>query len=924
MKISKIASSITSFTILTFLTIFTSLTSQNVSAQNYLHRNGKYIYDGAGNEVILRGIGTGNWMLQEGYMMQTSSVAGTQHEFRAKLVGSIGEERTDSFYNVWLDSHFRRIDVDSMKSWGFNSVRVAMHYKWFTPPIEEEPDSGIITWIDKGFTMIDSLLDWCGDNEMYLILDLHGAPGGQGKDAAISDYDASKPSLWESQANKNKTIALWRKLAERYSNEPWIGGYDLINETNWTFTLINETNWTFTEGNNSPLWTLLKNITLAIREVDQNHIIIYEGNWFANDYTGFTLPADGNIVLSFHKYWDIPTQESFNNAFNLRNTYNVPVWLGESGENSNVWFTSAIALCEKNRIGWSWWPVKKPGLNNPLKVTVNSDYTKLVNSWSGSVKPTADEAFAAVLKFAENHRLENCSFQKDVVDAMIRQTKTTETIPYKIYSAGEPVFAVDYNLGRSSYAYLDNDSADFHQTTDTYINWNQGNSYRNDGVDIEACTDAENSNGFNVGWTEDGEWMEYTVVVDSAAGYTLSIRSASGASGSKVHLEVDGVAVTQVISLPGTSGWQSWRTTEVVGVILPKGTLKIRFVFDQGGSNLNYFKLSEPVAVENLPFKYLNGETTVDGNKITLILNKPVTSSTDDIKLTDFSLTLNSNPIEITGISSDETNANTVILNLAETLYYGGLIKLSYQGTSVLSAGQELELFSDIPVKNNLPVRFTIPMRIQAENYAFNNGFVVEKCEDTGGGEDMGYAGAGDYLDYRIYVSQPKFYTVNFRVASERAKSELILRIGEGSTFTALDTVLITSTGGWQTWKTVPTLVYLPEGRYTLRLYVKSGEFNTNWFQFVSASGVGLAPEKPAAILVYPNPARDYFTVDLAEISLNNSRIIIYNSLGEVIRSIIPTTVKQPINIADLPRGLYYIEVKSDNSLRSASKLILL
>ena len=223
------------------ITLFFFITSVPLFSQTYLHTNGKYIYDGTGNEVILRGIGTGNWMIQEGYMMQSSSVANAHHQFRNKLESTIGEAKTDSFYTVWLDSHFRRIDVDSMASWGFNSIRVALHYIWFTPPIEEEPVPGEITWIDKGFTMIDSLLDWCSDNEIYLILDLHGAPGGQGHDMAISDYDPTKPSLWESQANKDKTVALWRKLAERYSTEPWIGGYDLINETNWTFP----------EGNNS-------------------------------------------------------------------------------------------------------------------------------------------------------------------------------------------------------------------------------------------------------------------------------------------------------------------------------------------------------------------------------------------------------------------------------------------------------------------------------------------------------------------------------------------------------------------------------------------------------------------------------------------------------------------------------------------------
>jgi endoglucanase len=896
-----------------FLTLLTLFTSINLQAQGYLHASGRYIYDGSGNEVILRGIGTGNWMIQEGYMMQTSDVAGTQHEFRAKLVSTIGEEKTDSFYTVWLDSHFRRIDADSMKSWGFNSVRVAMHYKWFTPPVEEELVPGEITWLNKGFTMIDSLLDWCGDNQMYLILDLHGAPGGQGKESNISDYDPSKPSLWESQANKNKTIALWRKLALRYSNEPWIGGYDLINETNWTFP----------EGNNSQLWTLLANITKAIREVDQNHIIFYEGNWFANDYTGLTLPVDNNIVLSFHKYWDNPTQSSFNSALNLRSNYDRPIWLGESGENSNVWFTNAIALCEKNHIGWSWWPVKKVGTNNPLKVTANIDYTQLVNYWKGSAtKPTSDDAFNAVLQFALNHRLENCSFQKDVIDAMFRQTKTTETIPFTLFHTGEPVFAVDYNLGRNGYAYFDNDTAD---AGGAETIWNQGYSYRNDGVDIQDCTDADAKNGFNVGWTESGEWMEYTMVVDSTASYTLSIRSASLSAGSKVHLEEDQVPVSPVITLAATGGWQIWNTTEVTGVILTKGTHKIKFVFDQGGSNLNYFKFSNPVPVSGLAFKNLYAVSSADGNFILLTLNKPVTSPIGYISLSDFMITSNNYPVAVTSINLSENNPNIIVINLADALYYGGSIKISYQGTSIQSSSQQLPQFSNAFVANRLPIRFTIPRKIQAEDFSFNKGMESETCTDTDGGIDMGYAHAGDYLDYRVYVPQSKYYTFNFRVASDVSGTQLIIQKGEGTSFTPLDTLLIASTGGWQAWKTLPLTFFLEEGRYTIRLYVKQGQFNINWFQVVSASGVVLNTEKSNDFRIYPNPAGDFVMVDLGGISLGEPEISIYNALGQAVKNIKSVEASNvQIGTADLGRGLYYVVVRSDNSLISTSKLFIL
>jgi len=514
------------------LTAIIFFTSSPMRAQGFLHAKGIYIVDGSDNEVILRGIGTGNWMIQEGYMMQSSGPANTQHEFEARLESLVGPELKDSFYTVWLDSHFRRIDVDSMKSWGFNSVRVAMHYKWFTPPIEKEPVPGEITWFEKGFTRIDSLLDWCADNQMYLILDLHGAPGGQGKNADISDYDDTKPSLWESQANKDKTVALWQKLAERYSSEPWIGGYDLINETNWTFT----------PANNSQMLALFKRITDSIRTVDKNHIIFIEGNSFANDFSGLTPAWDANMAYSFHKYWDTPNAGSYTWITDIREITKCPIWLGESGENSNSWFTSAIAYAEKNHIGWSWWPVKKPGINNPLNVTVNKEYTQLINYWKGTAaKPTAEAAFSAVLQFALNHKLENCTYQKGVIDAMFRQTKSIETVPYKLYHTDEPVFMSDYNMGRNKYAYFDTDTAN---TGGTSTVWNQGWSYRNDGVDIEACTDALANNGYSIGWTATGEWMEYTLEVDSTAGYTLDIRSASGSGASRIHMEVNGKSVS--------------------------------------------------------------------------------------------------------------------------------------------------------------------------------------------------------------------------------------------------------------------------------------------------------------------------------------------------------------------------------------------
>lgn len=888
--------------------------SQTLSAQGFLHRSGRYIYDGAGNEVILRGIGTGNWMLQEGYMMQTSDIAGTQHAFRAMLTATIGEEKTSQFYEAWLENHFRRVDVDSMKSWGFNSVRVAMHYKWFTPPIEEEPVPGEVTWIDTGFTLIDSLLAWCSDNEMYLILDLHGAPGGQGKDAAISDYDPTKPSLWESQENKDKTIALWRKLAERYSEEPWIGGYDLINEVNWPFP----------GGNNAPLRELMVNITEAIREVDTNHIIFVEGNWFANDFSGMTPPWDDNMVYSFHKYWSFNTQASIQFALNLRNSHNIPIWMGESGENSNVWFASLIAMLEKNRIGWAMWPVKKPGINNPLRVAVNDDYTRLINHWRGTApNPGVDAAFSAVMQFAENHRLENCVVQHDVIDALIRQPHTNETIPFKLVGTGEPVFAVDYNLGRSGYAYLDNDSLNAHLSTDIFVDWNKGWAYRNDGVDIQACSDTPLSNGYNIGWTEDGEWMEYTIQVDSTAAYRLDIRSASGASGSEVRLEIDGVSITPVISLPGTSGWQTWRTTQVPAVMLEEGVHKLRFVFDRGGSNLNYFMFSEPGATGSVAFQPLFAETSDDGRQIILTLNKAVDSISDGMNTDHFSVVCDGEAFPVNKVYLSEKSHNMLVLEMDEPLYYGGVIRLTYEGHVIFSRDQLLDVFEGMDVKNRLPFRFSLPARVQAEDYSYNNGLIAENCDDFGGGLNMGHVNPGDYLEYRVHIPRSATYDIHFRVASIRQSSEMLVQIDTGGSFSTVGNLVISSTGGWQNWQTLTMSGFFPEGRYTLRLFMKSGEFNLNWFQFVMTTVDVDTPLIPG-IKIFPNPANHLVEIDLTGIQGDVRYVDVYNQLGQMaLREQIDVTGLLQIDVSDLKEGVYIVLLRSEQRVLATSRLLI-
>jgi uncharacterized repeat protein (TIGR02059 family) len=846
---------------------FIVISPAGLFAQGFLHASGKLIYDGNGNEVLLRGIGTGNWFLMEGYMMKTSDFAGTHTQFRDLLTETIGEQNTEVFYERWLDNHFTRRDADSMKAWGFNSVRVAMHYKWFTLPIEKEPVTGQDTWFEDGFVRIDSLLDWCGDNEMYLILDLHGAPGGQGHDRNISDYDPAYPSLWESAENRRKTVALWRKLAERYASEPWIGGYDVINEPNWEL----------------PGGTLLKqtyvNITNAIREVDQNHMIIIEGNWFANDYTGLTPPWDDNMIYSFHKYWNYNTQESIQWMINLRNTHNIPIWLGETGENSNSWFTDLIKLAEANKIGWSWWPVKKAGINNVLMVPESNQYNNLLSYWeTGSPSLTTDQAFNAVLDWAHNHRFEKCTIQRDVIDAMLRQPHSNTTIPYKSLYISDIINVVNYDLGKCSFAYWDADTANYHLNTNVYTNWNEGWSYRNDGIDIEKCNDTySGSNGFDVGWNLEGEWLQYTVYSNNPAAYQVLFRSASASNAGIVHLSVNGTDVCSPHQLPVTGGWQTWQSSTADNVIIPAGTNKIRLYFDKEGSNVSLFRFINPVAVDLVPFVFISGSTNAEGASVMLTLNKPIT--TFSATSADFEVRVNGLAMEISAVEINPGVNRQIIISLGNAISFGQTVTVSYSGNSVASSNQPLEIFSEMPVKNNLPERFILPATIQAEDFDVNYGFQLEVCSDVNGGQNVGFANNGDYLDYNITVPQAGEYAFRFRVASLYSNGSISVRIGNGAVFDPIKTINFAGTGGWQTWTTQVFKMELPAGNHTLRLYSLSGEYNINWFEISLPTDVNEIPQL-RRFRIYPNPTDDVFIVEAEFTTKTPAIFTIYDVFG--------------------------------------------
>ena len=559
------------------------------SAQGYLKAEGKQIVNAQGKNVLLRGIGLGGWMIQEGYMLHVND-NGQQHKIKDHIEALIGVQKTQQFYDAWLANHTRKIDIDSMHAWGFNSVRLPMHYNLYTLPVENEPVAGQNTWLQKGFALTDSLVAWCKANQMYLILDLHAAPGGQGSDLNISDADSSKPSLWASDANQQKTIAFWKEIAKRYVNEPWVAGYDILNEPNFGFTNPLTDKNGLAEKGNEPLKKLLVAITNAIREVDKKHLIIIEGNGWGNNYNGMLPTWDSNMVLSFHKYWNFNDQASIQNILTIREKYNVPVWLGETGENSNVWFRDAIRLFETNNIGWSWWPLKKMGANNPLEIKSDLKYDALVNYWNGKgKKPEISTVFPALMQLANALKLENNTYHKDVIDAMMRQPFSNEVIPFKanVIKNNSIINAAEYDLGRNGIAYNDADTADYWVAGVKGVG-NRGRIFRNDGVDIRK--DSVQQESYFVSDIENGEWLQFTIDVTKKGNYSLALVVAADKTGGNISITSGTNTLIKSIPVPFTGGLNRWQTITAKNINLKEGKQAIKVFFVNGGFNFKSIK----------------------------------------------------------------------------------------------------------------------------------------------------------------------------------------------------------------------------------------------------------------------------------------------------------------------------------------------
>jgi endoglucanase len=551
------------------------------SAYPFLKAKGREIVGENDNPVFLRGVGLGGWLVPEGYMLHIPGY-GSPTVIRQMITDLIGEQDAKEFYKRYEANYVNERDIAQIAALGYNSIRLPFNYRMLSP--EDQPG----VFLEEGFAVFDSLIAWCKKYQLYVILDMHCAPGGQNA-GNISDSDG-EAKLWTVVSNQDRTVEIWKKIAERYADEEWVAGYDLLNEP------VLPTGVT-----NGDLRNFYKRITLAIREVDPNHIVIVEGNWYATDFSSFTYPIlidnynnTSNVVYSFHKYWNETDPGTISGYLQLRNNYNVPLWLGETGENSNPWFYEVVQVMEEKNISWCWWTHKKiETTTSPYSASITPGYQRILDYWNGKIpRPDAASARAALFEMAENLALEECEYLPDVAASLFDHEFGAIAKPYVEHHLPGMIDAADFDLGTNGIAYSDNEYKLVNQGA---TSWNQGYSYRNDGVDIEKSRDSGGAE-YGVGWTQDGEWLNYTVNVDTAGTYRADFRVASLGGNGLLTLLLDNQALIQSLPISATGGWYTWKDVESEDIYIPGGTHSLRLRIDRAGFNINRMEFDLKIA----------------------------------------------------------------------------------------------------------------------------------------------------------------------------------------------------------------------------------------------------------------------------------------------------------------------------------------
>ena len=234
----------------------------------------------------IRGVNLGGWLMMEGYILHGRNIA--ESVFKRNFEKVNGSAALRDFEENFRDSFITEGDFKNLSSLGVNAVRVPFNHKLVeTSPYKHN---------EKGLGFLDRVFEWGKKHKIKIILDLHAAPGAQNCDW---HGDCNIRALfWEKGHYRQRTLALWEFIADRYKNEEALLGYDVINEP------------VLFQNKEKILFDFYKEALKTIKAIDSRHRIFLEGSLWAQEIDFLTDLIDENISISIHYYQ--PLQYTFN------------------------------------------------------------------------------------------------------------------------------------------------------------------------------------------------------------------------------------------------------------------------------------------------------------------------------------------------------------------------------------------------------------------------------------------------------------------------------------------------------------------------------------------------------------------------------------------------------------------------------------
>lgn len=393
--------------------------------KGFLKAKGPVMVNEDGDEVILRGLGAGNWNNPEGFMIGAFSDFKVPEEKKNIPAGRMDRGRTfdrlirelcgtkygEAFWPQWFANHLGEGDLAQMAQWGFNSVRLPLSARTL---LYEEPG---ITFNEDTFNVLDQVLDWCEKYHLYAVLDLHGAVGGQSALPCDDGVDGM-PHLFYDEESWERTMILCEELARRYSRRTIVGAYDLINEP------LSGPLW---EEYTDRLRSFYLELVERMRRFDKNHLLLLNGYIFSSRLDIFDQDFDPwchNWGISIHNYGAMPDMTMFAEALSKRAELDIPVWLGESG-GSGRWMTAVYELAVEHHIGFNIWCYKTAAGENSERWFASYDLPKewpmvIAYARDGGARPSYDHGMKIFDEYLENIRFENCHISSREIPFIMR------------------------------------------------------------------------------------------------------------------------------------------------------------------------------------------------------------------------------------------------------------------------------------------------------------------------------------------------------------------------------------------------------------------------------------------------------------------------------------------------------------------------